>query len=97
MLFGPHLESVFGPTAVFDSISKLEYAFSGFHSQFIRGHWWEGVMRNSTVWPTLFLLKVFVALKVAQFHFFIYSGKCLINRGNICLTSLLSFVRQPAK
>ena len=37
--------------------------FSGFHCLFVIGHLSEIVIRNSTVWPTLFLLNAFTTLE----------------------------------
>ena len=52
------------------SLLKLEITvwLSGFHCQFIHGHWRGLVIRNRSVWPTLFLLNVFTALKGTHFY-----------------------------
>ena len=68
LLFGPYLELY----QSFDWLScwnsKLQYAHSGLHYQFVQGHWWELFIRNCTVWPTLFLLNIFTALKGTNFY-----------------------------
>ena len=50
--------------------SKVQY-FSSFHCQFIQGHWRGLIIRNGSVWPTLFLLNVFTALKGTHLYVFI--------------------------
>ena len=54
--------------------SKLQY-FSGFHCQFIQGHRRGMIIRNRSVWPTLFLLNVFTALKGTHLYIFICCTK----------------------
>ena len=51
---------------------KLQYPFSDFHCQFIQGHRRECFtgIRNCTVWPILFLLNIFLALKGTYFYSF---------------------------
>ena len=51
------------------SLLKLEITvLCGFHCQFIQGHWRGMIIRNRSVWPTLFLLNVFTALKRTHFY-----------------------------
>ena len=47
------------------SLLKFEITvyYYGFHCQFIQGHWRGLIIRNESVWPTLFLLNVSAALK----------------------------------
>ena len=51
------------------SLLKLEITvwISGFHCQFML-HWRWLIIRNRSVWPTLFLLNVFTALKGTHFY-----------------------------
>ena len=53
------------------SLMKLEIAvwFSGFYCQFIQGNLRGLIIRNRSVWHTLFLLNVFTAFKGTHFVF----------------------------
>ena len=37
-----------------------------------QGHWWGFISRNYIVWPTFFLINVFIALKGSHFWFYIW-------------------------
>ena len=43
-----------------------------FVARWLQGHWWGFVSRNYVVWPTFFLMNVFIALKGSHFWFYIY-------------------------
>ena len=58
--------SVFESTAYL-KFAKLQYVSSGFRCRVITGHWWGFISLNYVVWPTFFLINVFIALK--GFHF----------------------------
>ena len=40
-----------------------------FVAGWLQGHWWGFISRNYVVWPTFFLMNVFIALKVSHFWF----------------------------
>ena len=42
-----------------------------FVSGWLEGHWWGFISRNYVVWPTFFLMNVFIALKGSHFWFYI--------------------------
>ena len=44
-----------------------------FVAGWIQGHWWGFISRNYVVWPTSFLMNVFIALKGSHFWFYISS------------------------
>ena len=45
-----------------------------FVAGWLQGHWWGFVSRNYVVWPTFFLMNVFIALKGSHFWIFIYES-----------------------
>ena len=59
------------------------FYFSGFHCQFIQGHRRGLIIQNRSVWPTLFLLNVFTALKGTHLYIFICCHcSCLVPCGS---------------
>ena len=42
-----------------------------FVAGWLQGHWWGFISRNYVVWPTIFLMNVFIALKGSHFWFYI--------------------------
>ena len=46
-----------------------------FVAGWLQGHWWGFISRNYVVWPTFFLMNVFIALKGSRFWFYISSFK----------------------
>ena len=42
-----------------------------FVAEWLQGHWWGFISRNYVVWPTFFLMNVFIALKGSHFWFYI--------------------------
>ena len=44
-----------------------------FVAGWLQGHWWGYISRNYVVWPTFFLMNVFIALKGSHFWFYIIS------------------------
>ena len=42
-----------------------------FVAGWLQGHWWGFISRNYVVWPTFFLMNVFIALKGSHFWFYI--------------------------
>ena len=44
-----------------------------FVAGWLQGHWWGFISRNYVVWPTFFLMNVFIALKGSHFWFYILS------------------------
>ena len=63
--------SVFESTAYL-KFAKLQYVSSGFVAGWLQGHWWGFISRNYVVWPTFFLMNVFIALKGSHFWFYIH-------------------------
>ena len=53
-----------------------------FVAGWLQGHWWGFISRNYVVWPTFFLMNVFIALKGSHFWFY------------ICLNKELSWTKQ---
>ena len=54
-----------------------------FVAWWLQGHWWGFISRNYVVWPTFFLMNVFIALKGSHFWFFIWlhcSWCCAVRR-----------------
>ena len=45
-----------------------------FVAGWLQGHWWGFISRNYVVWPTFFLMNVFIALKGSHFWFYITVG-----------------------
>ena len=45
-----------------------------FIAGWLQGHWWGFISRNYVVWPTFFLMNVFIALKGSLFWFYISLG-----------------------
>ena len=43
-----------------------------FVAGWLQGHWWSFISRNYVVWPTFFLMNVFIALKGSHFWFYIW-------------------------
>ena len=43
-----------------------------FVAGWLQGHWWGFISRNYVVWPTFFLMNVFIALKGSHFWFYIH-------------------------
>ena len=43
-----------------------------FVAGWLQGHWWGFISRNYVVWPTFFLMNVFIALKGSHFRFYIW-------------------------
>ena len=43
-----------------------------FVAGWLQGHWWGFISRNRVVWPTFFLMNVFIALKGSHFWFLFY-------------------------
>ena len=43
-----------------------------FVAGWLQGHWWGFISQNYVVWPTFFLMNVFIALKGSHFWFYIY-------------------------
>ena len=48
-----------------------------FVARWLQGHWWGFISRNYVVWPTFFLMNVFIALKGSHFWFYIRPSKRL--------------------
>ena len=46
-----------------------------FVARWLQGHWWGFISRNYVVWPTFFLMNVFIALKGSHFWFYILHHK----------------------
>ena len=46
-----------------------------FIAGWLQGHWWGFISRNYVVWPTVFLMNVFIALKGSHFWFLLH--KCV--------------------
>ena len=44
-----------------------------FVAGWLQGHWWGFISRNYVVWPTFFLMNVFIALKGSHLWFYILS------------------------
>ena len=65
--------------------SKLQYC------QFIQGHWRGLIIRNRSVWHTLFLLKVFTALKGTNLYIFIWILKRNNERIDLFCVSMKQF------
>ena len=42
-----------------------------FVAGWLEGHWWGFISRNYVVWPTFFLMNIFIALKGSHFWFYI--------------------------
>ena len=42
-----------------------------FVAGWLQGHWWGFISRNYVVWPTFFLMNIFIALKGSHFWFYI--------------------------
>ena len=71
-LFGPHFDS-------YQSLNRLPIWNSqncsmfplAFVAGWLEGHWWGFISRNYVVWPTSFLMNVFIALKGSHFWFYI--------------------------
>ena len=69
-LFGPHLD-------LYQSLNRLTIWNSqncsmfplAFVAGWLQGHWWGFISRNYVVWPTFFLVNVFIALKGSHFWF----------------------------
>ena len=53
-------------------VCSLSLSLSCVHCKFIQAHWRELIIRNGTVWPTLFLLNIFTSLIGSQFYTFIH-------------------------
>ena len=43
-----------------------------FVAGWLQGHWWGFISRNYVVWPTFFLMNVFIAFKRSHFWFYIW-------------------------
>ena len=73
-LFGPHFD-------LYQSLNRLPIWNSqncsifplAFVAGWLQGHWWGFISRNYVVWPTFFLMNVFIALKGSHFWFYIWS------------------------
>ena len=50
-----------------------------FLARWLQGHWWGFISRNYVVWPTFFLMNVFIALKGSHFWFYISYMVCTLN------------------
>ena len=72
-LFGPHFD-------LYQSLNRLPISNSqncsmfplAFVAGWLQGHWWGFISRNYVVWPTFFLMNVFIALKGSHFWFYIW-------------------------
>ena len=72
-LFGPHFD-------LYQSLNRLPIWNSqncsmfplAFVAWWLQGHWWGFISRNYVVWPTFFLMNVFIALKGSHFWFYIW-------------------------
>ena len=77
-LFGPHFD-------LCQSLNRLPIWNSQNCSMFplasvagwLQGHWWGFISRNYVVWPTFFLMNVFIALKGSRFWFLFILSKWL--------------------
>ena len=49
--------------------TKSQYVSLAFVAGWLQGHWWGFISRNYVVWPTFFLMNVFIALKGSHFWF----------------------------
>ena len=71
-LFGPHFD-------LYQSLNRLPIWNSqncsmfplAFVAGWLQGHWWGFISRNYVVWPTFFLMNVYIALKGSHFWFYI--------------------------
>ena len=69
-LFGPHFD-------LYQSLNRLPIWITqncsmfplAFVAGWLQGHWWGFISRNYVVWPTFFLMDVFIALKGSHFWF----------------------------
>ena len=57
-----------------------------FVAGWLQGHWWGFISRNYVVWPTFFLMNVFIALKGSHFWFYIQNipYKYLVTNEEVC-------------
>ena len=77
-LFGPHFD-------LYQSLNRLPIWNSqncsifplAFVAGWLQGHWWGFISRNYVVWPTFFLMNVFIALKGSHFWFYILNQICM--------------------
>ena len=63
--------------SVFESTAYLKFANCSmfplaFVAEWLQGHWWGFISRNYVVWPTFFLMNIFIALKGSHFWFYIW-------------------------
>ena len=71
-LFGPNFD-------LYQSLNRLPIWNSqncsmfplAFVAVWLQGHWWGFISRNYVVWPTFFLMNIFIALKGSHFWFYI--------------------------
>ena len=65
------IEAAWKDTFSFPSIpNRLSFPLA-FVAGWLHGHWWGFISRNYVVWPTFFLMNVFIALKGSHFWFYI--------------------------
>ena len=62
-----------------------------FVAGWLQGHWWGFISRNYVVWPTFFLMNVFIALKGSHFWFYIFSPNVSYNLYQCYVLSRLLF------
>ena len=55
-------------------IRKIAVFPLAFIAAWLQGHWWGFISRNYVVWPTFFLMNVFIALKGSHFWFLFSYG-----------------------
>ena len=53
-----------------------------FVAGWLQGHWWGFISRNYVVWPTFFLMTVFIALEGSHFWFYIWAASWQIQQNN---------------
>ena len=79
-LFGPHFD-------LYQSLNRLPIWNSqncrmlplAFVAGWLQGHWWGFISRNYVIWPTFFLMDVFIALKGSHF-WFLFINRSILNK-----------------
>ena len=97
-LFGPHFD-------LYQSLNRLPIWNSqncsmfplAFVAGWLQGHWWGFISRNYVVWPTFFLMNVFIALKGYHFWFlfdFTAAGvvPCGGRKTSPCTSTIMQFI-----
>ena len=68
-----------------------------FVAWWLQGHWWGFISRNYVVWPTFFLMNVFISLKGSHFWFlfdFTAAGvvQCGSRKTSPCTSTIVQFI-----